>query len=122
MFARDGKTTIRATENIGQIAGGLLGVLCGGGTAVLGVSATAFAARHSGAGMAVVAMFTVVGSLVVLAASIFGTVSRRKNTRLRDMVEQLALHARSSIAASADLNESLRSVGSENLDRAKRRF
>jgi serine/threonine-protein kinase len=99
VFARDGKTTIRATENIQQIAGGLFGALCGGGSAVLGVSATAFAARHSGAGMAVVAMFTVVGSLVVLAASIFGTVSRRKHTRLRDMVEQLALHARNSIAA-----------------------
>ena len=86
IVARDGKTTIRAQENIGQFSGGLTGGLVGGGVA--------------GVGGPLLASFAASGQPAAgVAASAFRRVSRSKQRRLRNVVEHLALHIRNSIAS-----------------------
>jgi len=89
--SRDGQTTIRVNSRHGQFAGGMFGGLMGGlagGFTPMTVALT-WQAAHSPL-LSVAAGLGVVGAVYGLARTIFGTVTRKREAMLREVVERLA--------------------------------
>ena len=103
VLARGGKTTIRVSETLGQIAGGLFGGIVGGfGGGTSGIWIGIGASMHN-------VMFGVwmwAGSIAasyLVARGLFGRSSRKREQQIRALAEQLAAQARESIAATRPL-------------------
>ena len=96
---RDGKTTIRASENLGNQMGGLFGGLMGGiGGGVGGPLFAAMLGTHHPI-LAIFAFPTMAIAGYTTARTIFGHLSRRRVTRLHEVIEEVATIARQSIAS-----------------------
>ena len=90
---RNGRTTIRMEEPLGQLAGGLFGGLMGGlGGGTTGVSlGIGMGAFHSAAIAAGLMGFFVSGSYL-LARTIFGRVARGRGERMQRLMSRIAEH------------------------------
>jgi len=96
---RDGKTTIRASENLGNQMGGLFGGLMGGvGGGVGGPLFAAMLGTHHPI-LAIFAFPTMAIAGYTTARTIFGHLSRRRVKRLHEVIEEVATIARQSIAS-----------------------
>lgn len=100
VLSRSGRTTVRAVEDMGPLAGGLFGGLLGGGGggftgAAIGIGLGVF---HSpAAAIAVEAVW--LGCVYGLARGIFGNRSRKRKQTLAKLVEELAAQVTESIGA-----------------------
>ena len=89
--SRGGQTRISVQERVGEMAGGLFGGIMGGGGGggtgmIVGIGVGVL-----GAGPIVVAIAAGwVGSMYLLARTIFRTVTRRKRAELDDLADRLA--------------------------------
>jgi len=102
---RNGRTTIRMEEPLGQLAGGLFGGLMGGlggGTTGiwLGVGMGVF---HSAAVAAGLMGFCVSGSYL-LARTIFGRVARGRGERMQRLMSRIAEHVATTATRAPDLS------------------
>jgi eukaryotic-like serine/threonine-protein kinase len=98
---RDGKTTIRASENLGNQMGGLFGGLMGGIGGGVGGPLFAFGLGTHHPLLAIIAfpMMATIG--YTTARTIFRYLSRKRATRLHEVIEDVANIARESIASRA---------------------
>lgn len=102
MLVRSGQTTIRASENLRPIIGGLFGGIVGGGGGgfggmSMGIVAGTTHAVLAGFGTWVLSIAAAYG----VARTIFRHVAIKRRARLRELVEELSEQARQSIAGSA---------------------
>lgn len=103
---RDGRTTIRGSENLGNQMGGLFGGLMGGvGGGVGGPLFAAMLGTHHPF-LAVLAFPVMAVTGYTTARTIFGHLSRTRAKRLREVIEEVAAIARESIASKARRLES----------------
>jgi serine/threonine-protein kinase len=102
VLPRGGKTTIRVSESLMAVAGGLYGGIMGG---VSGVSVPIWAgvavSMHT-MGFAGAMWAGTIALSYVTAHLIFGAVSGKHDRSLRELAEALAVQARESIAADGD--------------------
>ncbi len=97
--SRGGRTTIRAFEDLRQVAGGIIGGVTGGvGGGVGGAAAGAIMGATQSALVAFPTLFAI--SLAAFTASRYGVhrISRRKDRELRELVERLAQRAQELVA------------------------
>ncbi len=99
VLPRGGKTTIRVSENMKVLAGGLFGGIVGGvgGGSTPMWAGMALATHNAFFGVAMWA--GTVALAYVTAYGIFGIASRKRNRSLRELAEALAVQARESITA-----------------------
>jgi serine/threonine-protein kinase len=103
VLARGGKTTIRVSETMRQLAGGLFGGLMGGlGGGSSGLWMGLGAGMHNLAFGLWMWGGTVAASYLT-ARGFFGRASRKREAQVRSLAEELATQARESIAASRPL-------------------
>jgi hypothetical protein len=101
---RNGRTTIRMEEPLGQLAGGLFGGLMGGlgaGTSGIwfGIAMTVF---HSAAA-AVPLIGGTIGASYLLARTIFGRMVRGRGERLQRLMSRLAEHVAATSASPTEM-------------------
>lgn len=98
VLARGGKTTIRVSETLRQVAGGLFGGIIGGfGGGSSGIWIGIGSSMHN----LTLGLWMWAGSIAgsyLLARGLFGRTSRKRQTQVRDLAERLAMQARESIA------------------------
>lgn len=96
---RNGKTTIRVSENLRNLAGGLFGGIMGGyGGGSTGIwLGIAMAMRHPLLGAAL--WFGNIGLAYGVARGVFRSMSNRRGDALRVLAEELAVEARAAIDA-----------------------
>ncbi|HEX4682605.1 MAG TPA: serine/threonine-protein kinase [Gemmatimonadaceae bacterium] len=100
VFPRNGRTTIRVSESLRNVAGAAFGGLMGGvGGGSMGIWGGVGAAVGS-IGFAAVMWSGTLAVAYVTARGIFGTVSARREKALRKLVERLGITVQESIAAS----------------------
>jgi len=99
--SRNGRTVIRAFEDVSQLAGGLFGGIVGGvGGGGGGASIAITLAVTQGAFLVAAPVFAgVVAGAYGLARTIFVHISRKRERALQTIVERVALRARECIAA-----------------------
>lgn len=96
---RGGRTTLRAEENLGQLAGGLFGGLMGGMGGGLTAPAIAIGVGAFHAALPVAGLVTaLVGGSYALARGIYVTMARRRERELRQLVERLGAYAERAVA------------------------
>jgi hypothetical protein len=102
---RNGRTTIRMEEPLGQLAGGLFGGLMGGlGGGTTGVSiAIGVGAFHSAAIAAGLIGGFVSGSYL-LARTIFGRVARGRGERMQRLMSRIAEHVAATATSAPEVN------------------
>lgn len=99
VLPRGGRTTIRVSENMRAVAGALFGGIVGGAGGGSGpIWAGVGVGMHS-AFFGVSMWAGTVAATYLTAYGLFGLAIRKRNRRLRDLVERLAVQARESIAA-----------------------
>ena len=99
--ARRGKTTVRCTESLKQLAGPIFGPTMGaGGGGGGGMTFGALMSTHH-PGIAIIGWASVVALSYGVARTIFVTQSGRRRKRLRELAEELATEIRDSIAGRA---------------------
>jgi serine/threonine-protein kinase len=100
VFPRNGRTTVRVSESLRNVAGGAFGGVIGGvGGGSMGIWSGVGASLHS-PGFAVTMWVGTVALSYMTARGIFGAVSRSREKKLRKLVERLAATVQESIAAS----------------------
>ena len=99
--SRNGRTVIRAFEDVSQLAGGIFGGIAGGVGGGGGAASIAITlAVTKGAFLVAAPVFAgVVAGAYGLARAIFVHTSRKRERALRIIVERVALRARECIAA-----------------------
>jgi serine/threonine-protein kinase len=99
VLPRAGKTTIRVSESLKALAGGIIGALTGGGGGGLGMLWTALGASLHDPLFGVLMWGGTIALTYVASRGIFGRVSRVRVKEARTLAEALAAQARESIAA-----------------------
>src|SRR5262249_53226115 len=97
VLSRGGKTTIRVSETLRQIAGGVFGGFMGGfGGGTSGILIGIGAKFHNPA-LGVGLWATTVGVSYLAARGIYSATARKRTKQIRSLAEELAVQARESI-------------------------
>ncbi len=102
--SRDGRTRIRIEERLNQLAGGLFGGIVGGGGGGigLGVGLGVGLGALGSAAFAIAWPIGIIGGAYLLARSIYGSVVRRRQRVLRDLLDQLTEEVEAATAGTLD--------------------
>jgi len=102
---RNGRTTIRMEEPLGQLAGGVFGGLMGGlGGGTSGISFGIGMAVFDSAPVAAGLIGGMIGASYLLARTIFGRMVRGRGERLQRLMSRLAEHVATTSARTPDVS------------------
>ena len=98
LTSRKGKTTVRAFEDLGQVAAAMFMGIGFGGSGIVGTMTLGIIMANTHNGMLAGLVFAgIVPSAVIIARLLFGRTARKREKELHDVLQRVVARARESL-------------------------